>query len=523
MTLTNLIYPEYVFFCMLTNRKDSSENYNANKIGLFEIYVGEGFLISEEGAKLPCKFDAGQLEDGTNFLVCEFSIFDFNYKEYFPNTTFENFSPQVLKNCLGWDLWKSQNKIFLQFKSFEGVISDEFGNLKITGKIGGYFNVLYDSLRDNTTQFKVEYYIQEFSINAIEKENLQFMIFGVTNFEFTGNLSYGNAMSLDIKGIKQLIIRKTRGNQDALHFWEKFKGIRITCEVIIEIDKEIKIEEIKEIVNDLSDLMSIASGTRIQWIYCYGYDFEGKTVVRNHRSSITRPYQPMQLIRKDPLQLKSFLEDSYAVFTEKQNLLKQNRYIINKYLEAKAENDLLEQRGIKLAGVIEALKELSIRLNIPTSETIIRKDCFEAKKSAIKDALHEAIENSVKKQYAEESEETKKIIQENKKEMFSKIHDLNRISFKQVLLAFCAYLNLQVSENNLQTIVASRNKLIHEGKFICQTYENKDKLAQKYPNFKDPWNEYSYSMNFVDKCFLKMLMYKGYYINRFTLEEEELL
>ena len=128
----------------------------------------------------------------------------------------------------------------------------------------------------------------------------------------------------------------------------------------------------------------------------------------------------MQLIRKDPLQLKSFLEDSYAVFTEKQNLLKQNRYIINKYLEAKAENDLLEQRGIKLAGVIEALKELSIRLNIPTSETIIRKDCFEAKKSAIKDALHEAIENSVKKQYAEESEETKKIIQEKKRRCFQK-------------------------------------------------------------------------------------------------------
>jgi len=352
----------------------------------------------------------------------------------------------------------------------------------------------------------------------------EFMTFGVTNFEFVGNESNENVLSLNIKGAKRLIIRKNGEYQDAQHFWEKFEGIRVTCEITVEIDKETQIEKIKDMVNDLCDLMSIACGTRIQWIYCYGYNTEEKIVSRNHRSSITRPYQPMQLIRNHHIWLKNFLEDSYAVFTEKQNLLKQNRYIIDKYLEAKAENDLLEQRGIKLAGVIETLNELSIRLNIPTEETIIRKDCFEAKKSAIKNALTEAIEKSVNKQYAEESEESRrKIIQENKKEMFAKIHDINRISFKQILRAFCAHINLQVSESDLQTIVASRNKLIHEGRFICQTYEDKSKLVQKYPNFKDPWSEYSYSMNFVDKCFLKLLRYKGYYNNWFKGHEEELL
>lgn len=508
---------------MLTDRKDSSNSCNTYKQSPIEKYIGEGVIISKDGTKLPSKFEAGQKEDGFNFIVCDFSIFDLISKEYFPNSNFENCSPHDIKICMAWHLYATEYKLFLQFKNFEGLISDEFGELKITGKLGNYFSIYNDSLRDSTERVKVAYYVKEFSINENTEENIQYMTFGVTNFEFEGNESQGNVLSLNIKGVKTLIIRKKGEHQDALHFWERFKGIRIACEVIVEIDKEAQIEEIKELVNDLCDLMSISCGTRVQWIYCYGYNTERKLVSRNHRSSITRTYQPMQLISKDHIWLKKFLEDSYEVFTEKQNLLKQNRYIIDKYLEAKAQNDLLEQRGIKLAGVIETLKGLFLKLDLTTEETIIRKDCFEASKPAIKNAIAEAIEKSVNKQYAEESEESRrKIIQDNKREMFAKIHDLNRISFKQVLLAFCAYINLQVSENDLQAIVASRNKLIHEGKFICQTYEDKSKLVQKYPNFKDPWNEYAYSLNFVDKCFLKMLRYKGYYINQFKLEEEEL-
>lgn len=510
---------------MFTDRKDSSENCNTYYRSFIERYLGDGVLISGDGTKLPCKFEAGQLEDGLNFLVCDCSIFDLSLKEYFPDSNFEHCSPHDIKNCMGWHLWATQYKLFQQFKNFEGVTSDGFGEFKITGKVGDYFSIYNDSLRDSTERVKVAYYVKEFSINENMEEDLQFMTFGVTNFEFDGNESQGNVLSLNIKGAKRLIIRKKGERQDALHFWERFKGIRVTCEVIVEIDKETQIEEIKDMVNDLCDLMSIACGTRIQWIYCYGYNTEGKIVSQFHRSSITRPYQPMQLIRNDHMWLKKYLEDSYVVFIEKQNLLKQNRYLIDKYLEAKAQNDRLEQRGIKLAGIIEMFKELSIRLNLPTEETIIREDCFEASKSDIIKALIKAIEQSVNQQYAEESKENRrKIIQANKEKMFAKIPDLNsRSSFKQILQAFCKHINLQVSESDLQTIVASRNKLIHEGRFICQTYEDKNKLAQKYPYFKDPWSEYSYSMNFVDKCILKLLGYKGRYINQSNFKEEELL
>lgn len=509
---------------MLTDGKEPSENCNTNNKGFLERYMGEGIPISEYGTKLPCKFEAGQLEDGRNVLLCDCSIFDLSLEEYFPDSNFENCSPHNIKICMAWHWYSTQYKLFRQFKNFEGLISDEFGELKITGKVGDYFSLYNDSLRDSTERVKVAYYVKEYSINANAEEDLQLMTFGVTNFEFDGNESQGNVLSLNINGAKRLIIKKKGAFQESQHFWEKFNGIRVSCEVIVVIDKETQLKEVRNMVNDLCDLMSISCGTRVYWIYCYGYNAEGKLVFRNHRSSNTKPYQSMHLIREDYIWLKKFLEDSYEVFIEKHNLLKQNRYVIDKYLEAKAQNDLLEQRGIKLAGVIETLKGLFLKLDLPIEETIIRKDCFEASKPAIKDALADAIEKSINKQYAEESEERRReIIKENEKAMFAKIHDLNGISFKQVLIAFCGNINLQISENDLQAIVASRNKLIHEGKFLCQTYEDKIKLIQKYPNFKDPWSEYAYSLNFVDKCFLKMLRYKGSYINQFKLEEEELL
>lgn len=489
---------------MSTERKDSTESNNTSNQYLIERYFGEGALLSEDGKKLRCRFEAGQLEDGLNYLICNCLISEMNLNDYFPNINFENCPPPFIKSYIGMNLWTEHGQFFfLRFKSFEGVTFDDF---KITGNLGGYFSVYDDSLLDNTQQVKVAYYIEELSIKANVKGNLQFLTFGVTNFEFYGNESHGDVLSLDIKGVKSLIIMKKGERQDEQHFWERFKGIRVTCEVIVEIEEETKIVEVIDMVYDLCDLMSIASGSRIQWIYCYGFDTEGKILLRIHRSSITRPYQPMQLIRNNYLWMKKFLEDSYVVFTENQNLLSQNRYIINIYLESKAENDLVEQRGIKLVIAIETFKELYLNIN-PEREYIINENKFEKMKPDLQDELKIFFKQSI-------DSKSRGLIYKN-------ISGLNRTPFQDILSDFCEFIGLEV--NDLQSIVASRNSLVHTGKFFCQLSRDKKKNIKKYPQFQNPYGEYSYVMNFADKCILKMLRYKGNYINQFKLEEEELL
>ena len=194
---------------MLTDRKDSSENYNKNNKKLIERYIGEGVLISEDGTKLSCKFEAGQLEDGLNFLVCDFSIFDLNSKEYFPNSNFENYSLHDIKNRIGWNLWATQYKLFHQFKSFEGVTSDGFDDFEITVKLGDYFSIYDDSLRDNTQQVKVAYYATEVSVNENTEENLQFRLSQNSSGLYIWVINIGIFIFFkDIYYIKSILLKK---------------------------------------------------------------------------------------------------------------------------------------------------------------------------------------------------------------------------------------------------------------------------------------------------------------------------
>lgn len=263
-------------------------------------------------------------------------------------------------------------------------------------------------------------------------------------------------------------------------------------------------------VNDLSDLMSIACGTWVQWVYCDGYNTQGEIISRFHRSSITRPYQPMQLIRKDYMWLKSFLEDSYAVYVEKPELLKSNRYIINAYLDGKAQNDYLEQRGIKLAVVIGLFTELFLSLK-PEREHIIEVNEFNMLKSELGEVFNDVLEHSVDLSSRDK-------INQN---IYRCISEINRTPFKELLSDFCEYIGLKADD--IQPIIDCRNSLIHTGKFFCQRGRADSKDVKKYPQFKNPASEYFYLLNFVDKCILKLLGYKGLYINQSNFEEEELL
>jgi hypothetical protein len=287
--------------------------------------------------------------------------------------------------------------------------------------------------------------------------------------------------------------------------------------------------------------------------------------------------------------MKKFLEHSYDVFCEKPQLLHENKNLIYAYIDAKALRDDLPRRGIKLVVVMEMLKELAIKLKL-TTKNINKEEYFDVLKPEIEAALSKAIEQSVNYKYAKKSENYKaEVIKEIKEEMFPKISGLNDTkpylidkkyfkeaksaidqplieaikqsidqeckeksekdieehitklkeeileqvsginypSFKKILRSLCEYIDLQVNEDDLQSVVYSRNRLIHEGKFYCNSDKIKDKYKdkEKYPQFQDSKHEYFFLINFLDKCFLKLLCYKGLYINwrnPYEIKEEEL-
>jgi|GEM_PF-2147176 len=542
-------------------------------------YSGEkGLLKAEDGTELLCKFEAGQLENGKLILICDFSVFDFQkcFPEFFD---LDKSSISEIKVLMIF-YFSSICEFLIKFNNFKGETSD--GLMNLTGVINLCHEIDPKSIDDHDSeQVRVVYTMTELTASTSTIEDIHCVKFGITNFRF-GDKS-DKILSFDIKGIKKLTIKKIENYEDVEDILKFSKGIRVTCNLIVEVDNKTKLKDLENIVYDLCDVMSIAWGTRVQWIYYCAYNSELEMVLWKHVRSVTKPYHYNELIISEDLKImNNFLESSYIALAEKQNMLrykeKTAKPLINAYLDAKAESDYLQGRGIKLVVVMEMLKELAIKLRL-TNKSIIKKEYFEDLKPIIEEILGNAIEKSIKSEYSKRSEEniekdmkeikgkiltnisnlndTKPLlinkayfneakskleepligairksvsegckenneqdaeeqINELKDEIFNQISGLNYVHFKKILRSLCDYINLQIDDNDLQSVVDSRNRLIHEGIFFCESdnmkkkygNKNKDKIPSQ---FQDIDYEYYFLMNFVDKCFLKLLGYKGDY------------
>lgn len=502
---------------------DSFERYKTkyNQNCVKEYSGEEGFLISECGTKkIRCKFEAGQFENGKIILACDCSIFDLEDQEIFPNTDFKNtqlsFQKFSLDLVIKLSIYPKSyiNDFFKKFKTFEGVTS---GKYQITAKINNLINADDSSLNESNLRVKFDFSVKDLVVSTDVEEDSRFIVFEVTNCEFGDK--YNCVLPLNIKGVKRLTIRKNENYEDVFKFLRLTKGTRITCEILIELDKYT--ENFEEIVIDLCDIISIALGTKVQWIYYYACNSNGKKVLWKHESRVTKPYISNNIIDfYDNETLKQFIESSYVALARKSHMLRNGektaKPLINAYLAAKEDNDYLEGRGLRLVVLMEMLKDSFIMSSKSVTQNIIKEEHFEKAKLKIKEELIQVIGDSIDQENEEKSKQDREKLKEKIQEkMFAKISDINRVSFKEVLQSLCDSIKLQVTNDYLQSVVDSRNKLIHEGKFLCESdkIRNKYKNIEKYPQFRDSTYEYYFLMNFIDKCFLKLLCYKGFYWN----------
>lgn len=539
-------------------------------------YSGEkGLLKAEDGTELLCKFEAGQLENGKLILICDFSVFDF--QKCFPE--FYDLDKSSISDIKVHMIFyfSSICEFLIKFNNFKGETSD--GLMNLTGVINLFHEIDPNSIDDHySEQVRVVYTMTELTASTSTIEDIHCVKFGITNFRF-GDKS-DKTLSLDIKGAKKITIKKIENYEDVEDILIFSKGIHVTCNLTVEVDNKTKLKDLEDIACDLCDVMSIAWGIRVQWICYCAYDSKDEIVLYKHMHRVTKPYYFNKIINVNNLKiLKNFLESSYTVLAEKSNMSrykeKTAKPMINAYLDAKAESDYLEGRGIKLVVVMEMLKELAIKLKL-TNKSIIKEEYFEDLKPTIEKILGNAIEQSVKSEYSKRSEENiekviKEIkgkmlsnisnlndtkpslinkmylkeakstleqplieaikksvseeckekneqdieekIEELKKEILDQISGLNYGNFKKILQSLCYYINLQIDDDDLQSVVDSRNRLIHEGNFLCESNNIKEKYRKikDYPQFQDPEHEYYFLMNFIDKCFLKLLGYKGLY------------
>lgn len=183
---------------------------------------------------------------------------------------------------------------------------------------------------------------------------------------------------------------------------------------------------------------------------------------------------------------------------EKRELYKLDKGMIDAYLDAKAENDFMQLRGVKLTIAMEMLKTIFTQLpNVNMRQYIIIKDTFEKLITPLQNKIKTVLQDRVDK--------------DSRAAIYKNINALNSTSFADLLLKLCDNVNLKTTKEDVKLFVECRNKLIHEGQFYCLSATPEE--IKKCKPLPTSANEYFFLLNFVDKIFLKLFGYSGSYID----------
>jgi len=261
-------------------------------------------------------------------------------------------------------------------------------------------------------------------------------------------------------------------------------------------DKEASID----FLDTVCELLSYARGTKIQWI---SYEDLGTNdeILRCHFGSrITRRLTPMDLI-PDGLTF-AFVEktfDAYVAFRKQFPY----RKLLGLYVDACDQTDFIDVRAIKIVVLMEAVKAMVLeRLLLPPRFPNTTKG---AKfKKEMRNAIREAV------QRLDLSNDTL----EGLLRMSDGCH---HHTFRESIAAVQEHLHIKIDADTISIFIDARNKLIHEATFLHLA--KPDKL---HP-FDSHAEEYFWLVGFVDRFVLRLIGYRGAFIDRANGSEAPLV
>ncbi len=433
-------------------------------------YSGEGTLTLPDKRMVHCSFEAGQLKNGSVILICDF----LTPPPYIP---------------------------ILYADYFEGV-TDEGFRISTAGPIMGMNDLTNDSI--NLLNIRLVFYVSEMTIQILVGKPASYVRFGITNFILDTPLSL---CLQDITSITTLSIEPINDYKRIMSRVRTLRAIDVTCEVSINNSEKEDAKALEDIMNNLCYLLSVAQGRKIQWIYSYHYDETGTLVLKQHDSNVTKVFGPLSLI-EGIQEIKAFLEGTYNSYVRNREQYRLAQGLIDAYLDAKAEPDYLQMRGIKLAVVMEMLKEVFLQVPgvVQGGRFILPDQTFRAFQSLLENPLRYLLSSMG-------------VDGSDQDEICDKIEELNRRSFKPILKSIFKYISLDVAKNDLNLFVTCRNKLVHSGRFFSETASKKELKRYKVSFDRIGRDEYYFLVNVLDKMFLKLLGYSGPYVER-TIQEQ---
>lgn len=440
-------------------------------------YSGEGQVHLSDNSSLDCKFESIQTTSG-----------------------------QIVVNCVTLsgdiDLTVKLNSD-IHIRHIEGVITEG-------GKIYCHHNIVITN-----SKYTRESGISSFAFTA-KNMNIYFkeptkapkeFDFGICNFMFG---STNNSETIDIKLEEQnFIIEKHPNYLDLGNSIRIHRNTSLTS-IIRVINPIYDIGATELDIQHLCFLLSVATGTKISWIYFDALSDDGNCVYRIHYDQARKPYVNLPTLNTESiLDLKDFINTTFYILKSRRKDF-EIEYIISAWLDARPEHTYLQSRAINLVVMIEmALKEH--RKRHPESRHLIENDLFNEKKSSLKKEFKKLLKSEL-------GELPKEIMVE----IVQKMNDWNRPSFGKTFEKLLNEIDLLIPPNEISLFVKSRNSLVHAGTFyaIAKYEEEKEKQKEPVPDeipqsvTEESMKEFWFLLSVTDRILLKILGYKGTYVMR---------
>lgn len=208
---------------------------------------------------------------------------------------------------------------------------------------------------------------------------------------------------------------------------------------------------VDEAIQRMCHLLTLGQGSAVAWSYRDSVDEEDAVVATFCGNAITKPYGAAHRLIKDA-HIPAFVQSTYDAWDEAEARW-QIRNAILGYTDAKVHVDYLELRGLKMAVVLEHLKR--VYLERTRREYTIDNESFRE----VVPALRTQIMAALKDLFAESSR------QELGHTLAALIGGLNRTPFREAIRGVATELNLPLDNEELRTLAAIRNRLVHAMQF----------------------------------------------------------
>jgi hypothetical protein len=351
-------------------------------------YEGDGSVTLDTGQIFKCSIRAVQLADGRIMASCRFS---------------EDINSVLL--CLN-----KQNS----FTSIKGVTKDGWEFI-----IGGHLSKTASNFtyaRSESTTIDIVFTADIVKLTKYIDRDVKSVKFGITNFEFLGNkfTEYPNGGALDTLSVtlgdNTVEIHAVKDYKIITQLIRAQRGIDVTSEMEVKIASITDLDIIIPMIDALCMLLSLARGTKINWIYYDSYDSLGEKISSSHNNNVAWQYARLPLIDpNNPNETADFVNQSFSAYLAHKDDL---RIAIETYLDSKRETGYLEIRALRAVVVLEFLKS----------------------------------------RYAK------------KKKL--------RKSFRAILETMFVELGISVTKGELDRFIKIRNSLVHEASFVTKEYWN---------------------------------------------------